>query len=148
MSKAKRKQAADAADRAERAANAAKQLAEQAKRSAEAHETQARLAEAKLTAKEQSPWVIESIPGAPNCLLRNKTDTSKYCVTATGEAVRGFVDTDDDVVPVIERGDTVELDVIRVLQPIDQRVTVGWYRDGDCQGEQMSKAYQLPPGGN
>lgn len=144
-SKAERQEAHIQADRAKEAADAAKKLAEQARRSAEAHETQARLAEGAHVAREKSPWLIEPMPGSFNCLLRNGADTPKYRVTATGVSVRGFVvdlDEDDSVIPVIERSDFAELDVMRNG---DERVTVGWYQDSDCQGEHLSKSYRLPP---
>jgi hypothetical protein len=118
-------------------------------RFAAAHETQTALLQGAADAAERFPWVIEH-HGGMDYRLRNRTNTPKYDVAATGEPAgrppgafrpgggRG------NHLNVVDGRETVELDLFIAAQTEDRRVTVSWRPTSDHTGDPWTQRVGLP----
>lgn len=138
-SREERDEAKRQADRAERAAGAAERQADAAERSAAAVETQQQREAEETEAAEVDPWLLEPIPGGPDCYLINRTKTPKYGVTATGLKIHNSPARFDMIGP----GKKVELSIMRILHP-DDSVDVTWYRHQDLSDPPQTKQETIP----
>jgi hypothetical protein len=137
-SKSERDEAKSHADRSERAAGAAERQAAAAERSAGIAEAHERRKAEETELAEADPWLLESIPGAPNCYLINRTKTPKYGVTVAGLKIHNPPARFD----VIGPGKREELSIMRLMHP-DDSVEVTWHRRQDLS-DPRTKSETIP----
>jgi hypothetical protein len=121
-------------------AHYAQRSVDASEKSAQAQETQARLATEQVAEAESKPWKVEPIPGSDNCRLINTTAKPKYGVRVEGPAVRR------PTVGIVDGNSFAELDTMLSFGGTSKSVTITWHLAQDLTDNQGVQHTHLPIG--